>query len=154
MPKPLSNPKNFQRGGFNYAYYEGTWDKWPDITKLKPAKTGITDANFDPDKLPLKNHYALVIEGLLETQEEGYYVFALDGDNGSKLYIDNKLVVTWNGYGQTCIVPLSKGFYPFRVEYFHQNEGNGLDWQQYLTPGIMESQNTILIPVNMQYNKK
>jgi predicted alpha/beta superfamily hydrolase len=153
MPKPLSNAKHWQHGGFNYAYYEGTWDKWPDLTKLKPVKTGMTDNNFDPDKLPRKNHYALVIDGLLETKEEGYYIFGVGGDKG-KLYIGNKLVITCGGDYKTYIVPLSKGFYPFRIEYLHQEEEYKLDWQQYLTPSIMDTQNTILIPVNLQYNKR
>jgi predicted alpha/beta superfamily hydrolase len=161
MPKPLpAAPKNWQSGGFNYAYYEGTWDKWPDLSKLKPAKTGITDNNFDIDKLPRKNHYGLVIDGLFESKEVGYYIFTLgNGEKGTKLYIDNKLVIAFTGvgddFGQTCIVPLSKGFYPFRIEYLHQQKkGYNLDWQQLLTPSIMESQNTILIPVNLQYNKR
>ncbi len=155
MPKPLSNANNWQRGGFNYAYYEGTWDQWPDITKLTPVKTGITDSSFDTDKLPRKNHYALVIDGLLETNEEGYYIFGLNADKGSKLYIDHLLVATCDGeFPRAIIVPLSKGFYPFRVEYLHQDEAYSLDWQQYLTPGILESQNYILIPANLQYNKR
>jgi hypothetical protein len=154
MPPPVSMPMNYRPGGFNYAYYEGEWDKWPDLSKLKPVKTGITDSSFDPDKLPRKNHYALVIEGLLQTKEEGYYIFALDGDKGSKLYIDNTLVITRDSFPQTCIVPLSRGFYPFRMEYLHQHEENSLDWQEYLTPSIMESQNTILIPVDLQYGRR
>jgi hypothetical protein len=160
MPKPISNIKGWQSGGFNYAYYEGTWNEWPDLTKLKPAKTGITDNNFSIDKLPRKNQYALTIDGLLESKEVGYYIFTLgSGEKGTKLYIDNKLVIAFTGdgddFGQTCIVPLSKGFYPFRIEYLHQKkEGYNLDWQQILTPSIMESQNTILIPVNLQYSRR
>jgi predicted alpha/beta superfamily hydrolase len=149
-----SKLKDYQPGGFNYAYYEGDWNIWPDLTKLKPVKTGITDSSFDPDKLPRKNHYALVIDGLLETEEEGYYVFALDGDPGSKLYIDNRLVIARDTFPQTFIIPLSKGFYPFRMEYLHERQEYSLDWREYLTPGIMESQNTILIPVNLQYGKR
>ena len=155
MPKPLAKPGNWKSGGFNYAYYEGTWDKWPDLTKLKPTKTGITDSTFEVDKLPQKNHYALVIDGLIESKEEGYYIFGIQGDNGTKLYIDNKLMATSaNDYGYDCIVPLSKGFYPFRVEYLHQHEGDQLEWQEYLPPGNIDSQNSILIPVNLQYSRR
>ena len=28
-------------------YYEGDWDTWPDIENQKPAKTGMTDNDFD-----------------------------------------------------------------------------------------------------------
>ena len=160
MPKPLSSlPKKWQPGGFNYAYYEGSWAQFPDITKLKPAKTGITDSSFDVVKLPRKNHYALTIDGFLESKEDGYYLFGLaGGEKGTRLYIDNKLVIEFtrddDDVGQTCIVPLTKGFYPFRIEFNHQhdhNSWNELDWQQVLTPSIMESQNTILIPVSQEY---
>jgi len=59
------------------------------------------------------------------------------------------------GYTRTCIVvPLSKGFYPFRIEYFHQNAEYTLDWQEYLTPSIIETQNTIHMPVNLQYGRR
>lgn len=163
MTKPISGPlKNWRSGGFNFSYYEGTWDKWPDLSKLKPAKTGITDNNFDIEKLPRKNHFALVIDGLLESNEEGYYIFGIGGgEKDTKLYIDNQLVISFRGEGddsgQTCVVPLSKGFYPFRIEFNHQQETeswNAFDWQQYLTPGIMNTQNTIHIPVNLQYGRK
>ena len=155
MPKPLAKPGNWKSGGFNYAYYEGTWDKWPDLTKLKPTKTGITDSTFEVGKLPQKSHYALVIDGLIESKEEGYYIFGVQGDNGTKLYIGNKLMATTvNDYGYDCIVPLSKGFYPFRVEYLHQHEGDQLEWQRYYPPGNIDSQNSALIPVNLQYSRR
>jgi predicted alpha/beta superfamily hydrolase len=160
MPKPLSSaPKNWQRGGFNYAYYEGNWDRFPDLTKLKPTKTGVTDSIFDVDKLTRKDHYALVIDGLFESKEDGYYMFGIGGgDKDTKMYIDHKLLVNFTSdgeFGQDIIVPLSKGFYPFRIEYLRKNNTwYDLDWQQVLTPSIMESQNSIHIPVNQQYGRK
>ncbi len=160
MPGPLpSAPKNWQRGGFNYAYYEGDWDRFPDLTNLKPVKTGITDSNFDAGKLPRKDHYALVIDGLFESKEDGYYMFGIGGgDKDTKMYIDHKLLVNFTSdgeSGQDIIVPLSKGFYPFRIEYLRKKDTwYDLDWQQILTPGIMESQNSIHIPVIQQYGQK
>ncbi|TWI95855.1 putative alpha/beta superfamily hydrolase [Mucilaginibacter frigoritolerans] len=157
MPAPLSSSRNLQQGGFNYAYYEGKWDKWPNLKGLKPVKTGVTDKDFDVDKLPRKNNYALLIDGWIEVKEDGYYVFAFDADNGSKLYIGNKLLIQWDGdYNKrtySCIVPLSKGFYPLRIEYLHQHEDFKLKWA-YLTPSTMETKNTIPVPVDLQYNRK
>lgn len=157
MPTPLSNPLNLLQGGFHYAYYEGKWDKFPDLKSLKPVKTGITDKGFDVDKLPQKNNYALAIDGFIEIKEDGYYVFAFDADNGSKLYIGNKSLIEWNGDSNrrtySCLVPLSKGFYPLRIEYLHQHEDFKLKWS-YLTPGTMETKKPAPVPVDLQYSQK
>ena len=157
IPNPVAKQKNVQPGGFNYAYYEGDWDKWPDVKSLKPVKTGITNGDFDPDKLPRKNNFALVIDGLLETKEEGYYMFLLNADKDSKLYLGNKLLIPWKGSykRRTCsyILPLKKGFYPFRIEYLNKNEDFKLKFT-YLTPGIMNTKDPIPIPLEVQYSKK
>lgn len=157
MPKPASKPENSKPGGFNYTYYEGDWDKWPDTKNLKPVKTGITDKDFDIDKLPRKNNYALVIDGFLEAKEEGYYLFLFDADKKSKLYLGDKLLMEWDGNYSlrtyTYILPLSKGFYPFRVEYFHKKEDFKLQLS-YLTPGTMNTKNPISIPLEVQYSNR
>jgi predicted alpha/beta superfamily hydrolase len=153
MSRPISFPQHSQAGGFSYAYYEGDWEKMPDFKNLKPLKTGIADSVFDADKFARKNHFALVIDGLLETKEEGYYIFYLAADSGSRLFIDDKLVVTWDGEcGQAFsgIVPLSKGFYPFRIEYLRHHEECKLAWA-YLTPVFMEIQAITPIPFSLQY---
>ncbi|WP_316833789.1 alpha/beta hydrolase-fold protein [Pedobacter nutrimenti] len=151
------NPGNLQQGGFNYAYYEGNWEKMPDLKNLKPVKTGITDKNFDPEKLPRKNNYALVIDGVFESKEEGYYLFFFAADTGSKLYIDHKLMLTWDEgstrKGYSCILPMSKGFYPFRIEYFHKNPDSKLNCT-YMAPSAMTTKNVVQIPVEQQYGKK
>jgi len=63
----------------------------------------------------------LVIDGLFESKEDGYYSFYLDGgDKETKLYLDHKLLINFTedgAFGGDAIVPLSKGFYPFRIEY-------------------------------------
>ena len=154
---PVSTPKNSKPGGFNYAYYEGDWDKWPDVKNLKPAKTGVINSDFDPGKLPRKNNFALVIDGLLEAKEEGYYMFLLNADKDSKLYLGNRLLIQWDGNYKrrtySYILPLKKGFYPYRIEYLHKNEDFKLKFT-YLTPGIMNTKDPIPIPLEVQYSKK
>ncbi|SFD24047.1 Predicted hydrolase of the alpha/beta superfamily [Chitinophaga sp. CF118] len=153
--KPISKQKNVISGGFHYAYYEGGWDTSANFKDLKPQKTGITNADFDADKLPRKNNYALVIDGLLEAKEDGYYIFVLDADKNSKLYLNNRLLIRWAGsYSNrtySYILPLEKGFYPLRLEYLHKNEDFKLKLS-YLTPSIMSTKNPIPIPLNLQYS--
>ncbi|WP_052496472.1 alpha/beta hydrolase-fold protein [Pedobacter lusitanus] len=154
--RPVSKKENMKPGGFNYTYYEGKWEEWPDFKSLKnPVKTGLTDHDFDVDRLPRKNNLALVIDGFLETKEEGYYMFILDSDKSSKFYLDHKLLMKWDGpETQSCtyIVPLAKGFYPVRLEYFHKYEGYKLKLS-YLTPGIIDTMQAIPIPSELQYSQ-
>lgn len=157
MLRPVSKPKKSKPGGFNYTYYEGDSDKWSDIKNLKPVKTGIINKDFGENSLPRKNNYALVIDGFLETKEEGYYMFILEADKNSRLYLGDKLLMQWDGnynrLAYTYILPLSKGFYPFRLEYLHKKEDFKLRLQ-YLTPGIMNTKNPIPIPFEAQYNNR
>jgi predicted alpha/beta superfamily hydrolase len=154
MLPPVSKPKYSKPGGFNFSYYEGDWDKLPDLESLKPLKTGITDKDFDASSLPRNNNYALVIDGLLESKEEGYYIIFLQAGRGSKLYLGGKLLIQCEDKDKppaySFIVPLSKGFYPFRIEYFDKKETFKL-LLHYLTPGTMASKNTAPIPLDAQY---
>jgi hypothetical protein len=155
--RPVAKQKNVKPGGFSYAYYEGDWDIWPELKNLKPVKTGITDKDFDIDNLPRRKNYALVIDGFLEAKEEGYYLFFLEADKNSKLYLGNKLLIKWEGNytrrGCTYILPLSKGFYPLKIEYLHKNEDFKLK-MAYVTPSGMEAKNLGPIPSEVQYSQK
>lgn len=155
--KPISKQKNIQAGGFHYAYYEGAWDKTTNFKDLKPQQEGTINADFGEDKLPRKNNYALVIDGLLETKEEGYYIFVLDADKDSKLYLNNRLLIQWDGsYSSrtfSYILPLGKGFYDLRLEYLHKKEDFKLKLA-YLTPDILNTKEPVPIPFNLQYSRK
>lgn len=157
--RPLSRQKNIKPGGFSYSYFDGDWETWPDLKGVTPAKTGITDKDFDIDKLPRKTNYALVIDGLLEAKEEGYYIFVLEADKNSRLYLGNRMLMQWDGNytrrTSSYILPLSKGFYPLRVEYLHKKEDFKLRIS-YLTPSIMNTKNPVAIPPDLQFsqNKK
>jgi len=157
VPPPVKRPNNYQPGGFNYAYYETNGDSTVDLKKLKPLKTGITDKDFDVDKLPAKTNSALVMDGFLEVKEDGYYIFVLNADTGSKLYIAGKLMITWNGdytkLDYSCIIPLSKGFYPLKLEYDHSNPDFKLKLS-YVPPGNIAAKNLIPIPLELQYGRK
>ena len=140
---------------FQYGYYEGEWDKLPDFKTLKPVKTGLIDSSFNIDNFPRKNNFALLIEGHLEVKDDGYYIFALDSDDGSKLYLDNRLLIDYDGLhgggnNKSYIVPLQKGFYPFRLEYFQKDGGRTLKLV-YVTPAI-GSPKPIAIPLQLQYS--
>jgi hypothetical protein len=153
----VTQPENFRPGGFNYAYYELNGDTADDLKHGKAVETGITDKSFDMDKLPAKNNFALVIDGFLQVKEDGYYIFGMAADKGSKLYIAGKQMIAWEGdytrRNYSCIIPLTKGFYPLRLEYYHRNQDFKLDWG-YITPGNMAAKTPIPIPLELQYGVK
>jgi len=53
------------------------------------------------------------------------------------------------GKGQSYILPLQKGFYPVKIEYFRKGEGN-LKFV-YITPNTKKPQP---VPFELMYNKQ
>ncbi|MFT3703034.1 MAG: alpha/beta hydrolase-fold protein [Agriterribacter sp.] len=152
---PAKRNSKMKAGGFNYAYYEGQWTKLPDFSNLTPVKSGRMDSTFSIDKMPRQENFGLVISGQLEIKEDGYYIFILVSDDGSKMYLGNRLLIDHDGlHGdqqiRSYIIPLKKGFYPFRTEYFQAGGGRKLA-MEYLTPSTMALKMTAPFPVALQY---
>jgi predicted alpha/beta superfamily hydrolase len=149
---------NLKPGGFNYAYYEGEWTKLPDFKTLTPLKAGRADASFSIYKMPRQDNFAIVVSGQLEIKETGYYMFQLNSDDGSKLYLGDRLLIDFDGLhgdqgdGKSFIIPLKKGFYALREEYFQKDDGRSLRLG-YVTPGTMTSRRAEPIPLALQYGR-
>jgi predicted alpha/beta superfamily hydrolase len=141
----LQNVKNIRYGGLRYSYYEGKWETLPDFSKLKAMKTGIADSSFSLEKLPARSDFGCVFEGYLKIDIEGYYGFALCSSDGSKFFIDEREIINNDGlhgsdWYKSYVVPLQKGFYPVRLEYF-QGEGSRYLNIIYLSPDTHETVN-------------
>jgi predicted alpha/beta superfamily hydrolase len=150
----LQNVKGIKPGGLRYSYYEGKWARLPDFTRLKAAMTGIADSAFSLDKLPAKSDFGCVFEGYIKIESEGYYGFALCSSDGSKFFLGGHEIISNDGvhgsdwYKSYC-VPLQKGFYPVRFEYF-QNEGNRYMDIIYISP---ETHSTVNMKFKTMYYK-
>jgi predicted alpha/beta superfamily hydrolase len=132
-------PRKASNGGLKYTLFEGSWDKMPDFNKLKPLKTGIADSLFSFSNLPLKTNFGCSFEGYIEIEEDGYYLFATVTKNGSRLYLGDKLIIDEDGVHPTekagsFLIPLEKGFYPVRLEYFQKDADPDLQFV-YMKPG-------------------
>jgi predicted alpha/beta superfamily hydrolase len=138
----IAKPKKAMPGGFHYAYYEGKWDKLPDFRSLQPSLQGKADSSFDINRLPRKDNFGIVLVGEVEIKEEGYYIFAIISDDGSRLYLNGQLLIDNDGLhsaeDKSFMVPLKKGFYPVRIEYF-QKDGDRQLRLIYITPDIIRS---------------
>ncbi|NOR76515.1 MAG: family 78 glycoside hydrolase catalytic domain, partial [Draconibacterium sp.] len=119
--------------GINYKYFIGEWNKLPDFEKLKPVKSG-TVYNFDLNEFEnLDDKFGIVFTCDLEIANEDIYTFFLSSNDGSKLFIDNKLIVDADGphgfAGEIGAIKLDSGKHNLRLEYFQAGGGKGLELQ-------------------------
>ncbi|MBT6004374.1 MAG: hypothetical protein HOG79_01540, partial [Prolixibacteraceae bacterium] len=138
--------------GINYNYFIGAWNQLPDFEKLEPEKWG-TIYNFDLNEFEnLDDKFGIVFTCDLEIMNEDIYTFFLSSNDGSKLFIDNKLVVdsdSLHGFFEKIgTIKLDSGKHKLRLEYFQAGGGKGLELKY-------ESANTEKqkIPANVLFMK-
>jgi hypothetical protein len=115
--------------GWEYAYYEGDWDRLPDFRALAPKRSGtFPDISYEP-RLE-KERFGFVYEGLVSVPSTGVYTFYTSSDDGSRLWVGDSLVVDNDGlHGATerrGVIALAAGRHPVRVEYFEKTGGDAL----------------------------
>ncbi len=126
--------------GLTYKYYGGAWMKLPDFHKLSSQKSGIVYKFSVDDIISTRDEFALTFEGKIQIAREGTYEFYIQSNDGSKLFINNRLVVDHDGpHGadieKTGKTTLSKGLFPIKLHYFQA--GGGLYLRvQYSGPGL------------------
>ena len=113
--------------GLNYSYYEGDFSRLSDFSTLQFLKKG-TAVSLDPSKLKSReDHFGLKFKGFINIPATGTYSFSLISDDGSKLYIDDTMVVDNDGnHGEkeeSGTIKLSEGKHEIRIDYF-DNTGN------------------------------
>jgi mono/diheme cytochrome c family protein len=120
----------FAQGATNtsYSYYEGSWDRLPDFAQLKPMTTGRAEG-FELSVARRAGNFALRFEGYLKTDRAGSYRFHLTSDDGSKLFLDDRLVVANDGIHPPSTVAgsmeLTKGVHKLTASVF--NAGGGVE---------------------------
>ena len=124
-----------QKNGIHYAYYEGQWERLPKFESLQPIREGkIYRISLDRVQRR-KENFALKLNGRLKIDKAGQYTFFLTSNDGSKLLIDDVLVVDHDGlHGaeeRVGRIQLQPGLHSIEVLYF---DGGGsqalsLSWQ-------------------------
>ena len=95
---------------------------------------------FASSKLKMvDNHFTLAYTGFINIQYDGLYKFYLTSDDGSRLLINDQLVVDNDGdHGpetKSGEIKLKKGKYAFRIDYF-ENIGGELLKVEYEGPSL------------------
>ena len=139
--------------GVSYIYTEGNYSLVKDVENSPVVERGImAEPSIKQAKKP--DHFGYIFSGLINVPVEGVYEFYTQTDDGSKLYIDNELVVD-NDTSHAAIVatgriPLKKGFHSYRFLYFEDYEGESLNWG-WKVPGTTDFTN---IPAKSLYITK
>jgi len=126
--------------GLTVSYYVGIWSRLPEFSTLSVAKTGSA-FDFSLYKIsPPKDQFALIYEGKIRIEHPGSYQFFLLSNDGSRLLVDNQLVVDNDGAHGADVeksgkIELSEGLHPVRLEYFQAGGGMFLE-VKYAGPGI------------------
>jgi uncharacterized protein (TIGR03663 family) len=107
----------------------------------------------DESKKPYRSPFGIEWEGYLFIPQKGVYQFATKSDDGSVVYIDEKLIVNNDDIHAlkyvSAIIPLETGFHNIRIRYF--DGGGGAIMELFWTPpGGKES----IVPGSVLFHKK
>jgi alpha-L-fucosidase len=120
--------------GLKYSAYDGNWNKIPSFDTVK-VSSGAVSNNFELGSRKNTEHFGLVFEGLIQVPADAIYTFYTFSDDGSQLFIDDKLIVDNDGLHGTIEkkgeAPLAKGFHKIRVTFFERTGGDELkvEWE-------------------------
>jgi azurin len=123
----MSRGETFQN--LSFRMYLGSWEKLPDFSKLTPHREGTLPERLLDIKLDdYRNEFAVRYEGTVMAPKDGNYRFYLTSDDGSRLLVDDKVVVAHDGIHPAGDIKegglqLKQGPHKVVVEYFQAKGG-------------------------------
>jgi hexosaminidase len=125
--KEVDTSKNGIR--YQYFVFDQPIDTAGALNELQPEAEGsMTHITFHDEEFP--EYFGLIFSGYVKIPTEGVYTFRVSSNDGSRLFIDNQLIVDndgWHGarerYGQ---IALQAGLHPLQVYYFQAGGGKAL----------------------------
>ena len=116
--------------GVESHFYKGKFGATPNYLSMTPDKISKIDQFHLEDIKNVPTHYALLLIGSINIEKAGEYIYYCGSNDGSKLYVDNTLLIDNDGghgyqekYGK---INLSKGQHKIEVRYFQQGGGQEL----------------------------
>jgi len=124
-PQPKLELAEGKKPGLQYTLYHADHlRKLPDFATLKPIKNGVTtDLNPEPLAGERQEDYALVYEGFLQLDQDGFQRLVVSSDDGARLWLDGRLVIEDPGphAPQEASGPIrvQPGLHRLRIEYYN-----------------------------------
>jgi subtilisin family serine protease len=139
---PTPTPAPTYKSGVQYSYFTTavTWSDIPNFDRMAPLKQGVI-ANFNVGQRTQTTNYGFSYRGLIQVPRNGTYTFYTSSDDGSRLWINNTVVVE-NGGTHTLrersgTINLTAGYHEIRVDYFQGTGTQGLS-VSYQGPRILK----------------
>ena len=127
--------------GIKYRYFEGNWEVLPDFNSLTPVDEGVvSNITLSPKKS--SNYFGFEYDGYIRIPGDGIYNFYTASDDGSRLFINYKLIVDNDGLhgivDKGGVIALKEGYHRIRITFFES--AGGEDIKVYLKGPGMEKQ--------------
>ena len=127
--------------GIKYRYFEGNWEVLPDFNSLTPVDEGVvSNITLSPKKS--SNYFGFEYDGYIRIPGDGIYNFYTASDDGSRLFINDKLIVDNDGLhgivDKGGVIALKEGYHRIRIAFFES--AGGEDLKVYLKGPVMEKQ--------------
>ena len=120
----------------DYFYPSGNNVAIETLAKIKPQASGIVpEIVMNVPQLKQRDKFALRFTGMISAPKSGKYTFFVASDDGSRIYLNDKLLVNNDGlHGmveKSGSVELPAGAHKLVVTYFDNGGGDGLNvtWQ-------------------------
>ena len=127
--------------GLNCSIYNGKFNSASTLYISTPKEEIVVNNFRVPKKLQGKDRFGLEFFGVIKILKAGEYNFYTSSDDGSKLYIGQKLVVDNDGLHskeeKSGKISLDAGFYPIYVSYI-EGIGDEVLEVQYEGPNIVK----------------
>lgn len=115
--------------GLDLSILKGDITSLEDFSSLQIADKNVVEEIAIPENVPA-DFYGLAFEGVIDIPKDGIYTFYTSSDDGSRLYLDGRLLVDNDGiHGmiyRSGKAALKKGPHPITILFFDNRYGEGL----------------------------
>jgi S1-C subfamily serine protease len=115
--------------GLKYSFHHGKFNQMPDFSSIPTERSGVIPSlgvQLKEVNQTREDYFAIRFEGYLKVKSDGLYRLILVSDDGSRLFLHDKLTIDHDGNHPpkpaSRVVRLKSGLHPLTIEFF---QGNG-----------------------------
>ena len=127
-PLPAVEVKSVEPG-LKYSFHHGKFNQVPDFSSIPTERSGVIPSLgglLKEINQTREDYFAIRFEGYLKIKSDGLYRLILVSDDGSRLFLHDKLTIDHDGNHPpkpaSRVVRLKSGLHPLTIEFF---QGNG-----------------------------